>query len=207
MARLAFLLSVATPTPSNARVTLARTQEDIKRHNKAALSIMGGDTATATKKKKGLFSRFRKNKTKKGEKPLEATPPPSPQASQDDEARQSKKKSTKSVTKEGIPVITADNPDDFRASDVRKTTPGQPAVTKSKKAGKSKKKQRSPRPGSVVLDKPPTAREAAFSGPPRYDWIDVEVRFLADHCVLSFRSRPPWWHRTLDFKLNTCIHD
>jgi len=27
----------------------------------------------------------------------------------------------------------------------------------------------------VVLKKPPTARQAAFSGPPRYDWIDVEA--------------------------------
>jgi hypothetical protein len=144
-----------------------------KRHNKTA--TMGGDTATSTKKKKGLFSRFRKKnkgKSVKEEKPLEATPPPSPQPTQDEEPRQSKKPE-KSFTKEGIPVITADNPDDFQASDVRKTTPGQPAVTKSKKAGKSKK--RSPRPGSVVLDHAPTAREAAFGGPPRYDWIDVET--------------------------------
>lgn len=29
--------------------------------------------------------------------------------------------------------------------------------------------------GAVALRKPPTAREAAFSGPPRYNWIDVEA--------------------------------
>jgi hypothetical protein len=166
--------------PSNVTRQNSTSKKTPKRHNKAA--IMGGDTATSTKKKRGLFSRFRKKnkgKSVKEEKPLEATPPPSPQPqpqpTQDEESRQSKKPE-KSFTKEGIPVITADNPDDFHASDVRKTTPGQPAVTKSKKGGKSKK--RSPRPGSVVLDHAPTAREAAFGGPPRYDWIDVEVSFL-----------------------------
>lgn len=137
---------------------------------------------TKTRKKKGLFSRFRKNKDKKGttEKVEEPTPPPSPQPSQEDNPRTSKNKSKKSVTKEGIPVITADNPDDFLASDVQKTDPGQPAVTKSKK------KKRGPRPGSVVLDKAPTAREAAFSGPPRYDWIDI-VRTLFVVVLLPLR--------------------
>lgn len=138
---------------------------------------MGGDTATSTKKKKGLFSRFKK-KDKKGKKDetLEPTPPPSPQSQE-----QSKSKTKKSVTKDGIPVVTADNPDDFTASDVQQTNPGEPKVSRaSKKAAKNvtksqKKSKRGPRPGSVVLEKPPTAREAAFGGPPRYDWIDVEV--------------------------------
>ena len=127
---------------------------------------------TKTRKKKGLFSRFRKKKDKKEmtEKVEEPTPPPSPEP-QEDNPHKSKSKTKKSVTKEGIPVITADNPDDFRASDVQKTIPGQPAVTKSKK-------KRGPRPGSVILDKAPTAREAAFSGPPRYDWIDIVRTFL-----------------------------
>jgi hypothetical protein len=124
---------------------------------------------TKTSKKKGLFSRFRKKKDKKEmtEKVEEPTPPPSPEP-QEDNPHKSKSETKKSVTKEGIPVITADNPDDFRASDVQKTIPGQPAVTKSKK-------KRGPRPGTVILDKAPTAREAAFSGPPRYDWIDIET--------------------------------
>jgi hypothetical protein len=26
---------------------------------------------------------------------------------------------------------------------------------------------------TFALDKPPTAREAAFGGPPRYDWMDI----------------------------------
>lgn len=32
---------------------------------------------------------------------------------------------------------------------------------------------RLPNRSYVRLEKPPTAREAAFSGPPRYDWIDI----------------------------------
>ena len=128
----------------------------------------------ATSKKKGLFSRFRKKKKDKKaassepEKADEPTPPPSPLP--EDSPRQSESKANKSVTKKGIPVITAGNPDDFTASDVRQTTPGQPVLT-SKSTKKGKKK--GPRPNSIILEKAPTARESAFSGPPRYDWIDV----------------------------------
>lgn len=132
---------------------------------------------TATKPKKGLFSRFKKKKHKtqkssETEKPAEPTPPPSPEPQ--DDARKSKSKSKKSVTKKGVPVVTGDNPEDFNPSDVRKTTPGEPAVT-SKSMKKSKKK-RGPTPNSIILDKAPTARESAFSGPPRYDWIDIVRR-------------------------------
>jgi len=28
---------------------------------------------------------------------------------------------------------------------------------------------------TIVLDRPPTAKESAFSGPPKYDWVDVET--------------------------------
>jgi hypothetical protein len=166
---------------------------------------MGGDTATSTKKKKGLFSRFKrtkKGKSAKDEKTLEVTPPPSPQAQDEKTARQSKE-TKKSVTKEGIPVVTGDNPDDFAPSDVRKTIPGQPAVSKSK-AQKSRK-ARSPRPGSVVLDKPPTAREAAFSGPPRYDWIDVEVSLFVLRFILVLHDRHGG--TLISFKVNTCIRE
>jgi len=144
-------------------------------------------TETRTKKKKGLFSRFRKkdkkDKTEKSsskvEKVEEPTPPPSPEPQE--ESRQSKSK--KSFTKEGIPVVTGDNPDDFVPSDARKTIPGEPAVTKSKK--KSKKKKAPPNT-SIILDHAPTARQSAFSGPPRYDWIDVVRRLSLIVVLLAF---------------------
>jgi hypothetical protein len=36
-----------------------------------------------------------------------------------------------------------------------------------------KNKSRLPWRSSVEISKPPSAREAAFGGPPRYDWIDI----------------------------------
>lgn len=155
---------------------------------------MAGATATRSKKKKGLFSRFKKKKdktetTKVEQEPetTEPTPPPSPEPSQEEPRQTSKSK--KSVTSKGIPVVTADNPDDFNPSDVRKTL-GQPKVTsKSLKKEIKKSKKKGPRPNSVILDKAPTAREAAFSGPPRYDWIDVvSCRFRA-----PLPSLASWW--------------
>jgi hypothetical protein len=148
-----------------------------KRHKPTATTTMGGATATSSKKKKGLLSRFKKKKDKtettkeEQPEPVEPTPPPSPEPSQEEPRQTSKSK--KSVTSKGIPVVTGDNPDDFNPSDVRKTLGGPKVTSKSLKKEMKKSKKKAPRPNSVVLDKAPTAREAAFSGPPRYDWIDV----------------------------------
>jgi hypothetical protein len=35
----------------------------------------------------------------------------------------------------------------------------------------------------TILDKAPTAREAAFGGPPRYDWIDIVSGTSITRCV------------------------
>lgn len=37
---------------------------------------------------------------------------------------------------------------------------------------RSKPKLKKPR-GTIQLKTPPSARDAAFQGPPRYDWIDI----------------------------------
>lgn len=148
---------------------------------------MTGATATKEKKsKKGFFGRFKKKKeSKKASKKDETelpTPPPSPEP-QEEAPRQSNKKSKMSVSKTGVPIVTGDNPDDFNPSDVKQTSPNEPAVSSKsmKKSQKKSKKKRGPRDNSVILDKAPTARDSAFSGPPRYDWIDV------------VSCRPSWW--------------
>jgi hypothetical protein len=132
--------------------------------------------AIAAHPKRGRFS-FLRRKKNKTETPVDSkkedvfeTPPPSPTSytpEPKEESRQAER-SKKAFTKDGIPVVTGDNPDDFVPSDVRKTTPGGSAVTKAQS-----KKSRVAHRNIVALDKAPTARESAFSGPPRYDWIDV----------------------------------
>jgi hypothetical protein len=61
------------------------------------------------------------------------------------------------VTERGEKVVSSSNKGNFRPSDV---------CDSSLRYGKGYKHTRSP----TV----PTARESAFSGPPRYDWVDVE---------------------------------
>lgn len=48
-----------------------------------------------------------------------------------------------------------------------------PAAVASKKAKSSKQKGKKSR--YQVMKEAPSARDAAFGGPPRYDWIDVET--------------------------------
>mmetsp|Transcript_44104 Transcript_44104/g.134289 ORF Transcript_44104/g.134289 Transcript_44104/m.134289 type:complete len:200 (-) Transcript_44104:1060-1659(-) len=86
------------------------------------------------------------------------------------------------LTKDGLPVVASSAADDFLPSDVREhdgriekrgeTFLGgtHEGVPPSPKNGMSKAaRMRS----TVVLKKAPTAKEAAFGGPPRYDWIDI----------------------------------
>jgi len=63
-----------------------------------------------------------------------------------------------SVSRDGKPVISALTADHFRPSDV--------ASTSLKERGRGYKDTRA----STV----PTARNSAYAGPPRYDWVDVE---------------------------------
>lgn len=50
----------------------------------------------------------------------------------------------------------------------------------------SRSSRRGSRMQTVVLDRAPTARESAFSGPPRYDWVDIVSR--ADYSKDCFGS-------------------
>jgi hypothetical protein len=161
--------------------------------------------ATATKPKKGIFSKLRRKKNKEEtpvkeskkevtfDEPLEVTPPPSetPELGQESAPPRTSKKS---YTKGGDLIVTGDNPDDFVPSDVQKTTPGKPIQSKSKKD----KKKRSVSRHTVTLEKAPTARESAFSGPPRYDWIDV----VSAMRVASFL---PWWESLLAEPVRSCF--
>lgn len=45
---------------------------------------------------------------------------------------------------------------------------------------KARKRSKLPFREEITLDKAPTARESAFSGPPRYDWIDIVSRRCVD---------------------------
>ena len=68
-------------------------------------------------------------------------------------------------------------------SDKREGTPSPPPktdagrdptiVTPEMPARPKQRKSRVPDLHEVKLDQAPTAREAAFGGPPRYDWIDI----------------------------------
>jgi hypothetical protein len=76
-----------------------------------------------------------------------------------------------SVTKEGVPVIYAASQETFSISSVRGV---EPKVSKTTKDGA--KVSRRVKRETVVLAAAPSARDSAFSGPPRYDWIDIVSR-------------------------------
>eukprot|EP00549_Striatella_unipunctata_P005472 CAMPEP_0118703790 /NCGR_PEP_ID=MMETSP0800-20121206/18801_1 /TAXON_ID=210618 ORGANISM="Striatella unipunctata, Strain CCMP2910" /NCGR_SAMPLE_ID=MMETSP0800 /ASSEMBLY_ACC=CAM_ASM_000638 /LENGTH=260 /DNA_ID=CAMNT_0006605459 /DNA_START=42 /DNA_END=824 /DNA_ORIENTATION=- len=98
-------------------------------------------------------------------------------------------------TKDGIRVITARDGGEFRPSDVRgddiflqKNTEstedddskennapkGKDVPSKGDKIKSIRSRISHARP-KKVLGAPPEARDAAFSGPPRYDWMDIET--------------------------------
>ncbi len=103
---------------------------------------------------KGLLGRLRRNKNPErtsGKSQVSASPIATVSAGQ-------------SVTREGVPVLTSKNADQFNPSDAHQTEP-------SPKVGVFRRKNRTRQ--EMILEKPPAARESAFSGPPRYDWIDI----------------------------------
>lgn len=68
---------------------------------------------------------------------------------------------SKSITREGVPVISSVAEHKFKPSDVRQNK--QQSVKNGQKFERK----------SVILEQAPAARDAAFNGPPRYDWIDI----------------------------------
>jgi hypothetical protein len=110
--------------------------------------------------KKTFMSRLRRHKqqstgvyTMKDREQHQETRTPSPAT---------KKPMSKSVTRDGVPVIssTAGEDQKFKPSQVR---PNKSVVKNGKNYARK----------SVILESAPAARDSAFSGPPRYDWIDI----------------------------------
>mmetsp|Transcript_22160 Transcript_22160/g.30851 ORF Transcript_22160/g.30851 Transcript_22160/m.30851 type:complete len:253 (-) Transcript_22160:106-864(-) len=111
-------------------------------------------------KKKTSFGR-RKAAEKKDNRDQE----PSIVSSKDIDEELDESTTPQAVTRDGIPIITADNADDFVPSDVTKENAD---ISSSPTKSPRVKKQ-------VVLSKAPPANESAFEGPPRYDWVDIET--------------------------------
>jgi hypothetical protein len=89
------------------------------------------------------------------------------------------------------PRVLAAQSSDSTALDAAKspTTPVNPwdRVTRETK---SKLKSSLPIRESVTLSKPPSAQEAAFGGPPRFDWIDiVSSSIVCLYSILNCRSK------------------
>jgi hypothetical protein len=111
---------------------------------------------------------------------------------------------TATARRDGAPskILVAQSSDSTAldaAKSPRPTTPVDPwdRVTRETK---SKLKSTLPIRESVTLSKPPSAQEAAFGGPPRFDWIDiVSFKHSLPRCasLLPFKGstprRPPWW--------------
>ena len=112
------------------------------------------------KEKTGFFARFRRGKTNKLDDdqnaksiPESATPrPPSESPTLADDTDTIPINNDIKNTSEGEVATSQLKAVRFPASDALKSTPGRTRWE---------------------LPKPPTAREAAFGGPPRYDWIDI----------------------------------
>lgn len=122
-----------------------------------------------------------------------------------------------SVARDGTPVISSVNahlfqPSDVRDEDIPSSGSGEPSPT-AESAGSTKlaasasasppdrtvKAARRGRRQTITLDKPPTARESAYGGPPKYDWIDIVSIVLR---ILVLAARCHW----SDASCVTCGH-
>lgn len=160
------------------------------------------ETTTTTKKKKSLFGKLKMGKKKAASNSKESS------YGEADAAEHDAAMAAKSVGKDGRPVITSYNAHQFNPSDVRDedvlptssssipsgsppTTPDRVRSTRSSRSNGTNgsytpDRSRASRRGhreTVVLNRAPTAKESAFSGPPRYDWVDV-VSMLEDICPI-----------------------
>ena len=83
-------------------------------------------------------------------------------------------------------------------ADKRNTSPtmgsvnsGRESVSSKRTGFKSLVAPLIPAPTRKILERPPTAAEAAFGGPPRYDWIDIVSQFhrrIQGHRLHRFHS-------------------
>lgn len=111
------------------------------------------------------------------------------------------------TTKDGTPVVAASAPDEFLPSEVREYDDevnkrgesflGGPndGAPSNKKAPPSPQKGRSKggmMRSTVVLKQAPSARDSAFGGPPRYDWIDIETSAAVKVQAAYRRNKVMW---------------
>lgn len=124
--------------------------------------------------KTGLFARFRRGNKKKlddvaaaamPESATRQTKSESPTLVDDtDSVPENSNKNDNVGIKGGRDTASQFKAVRFPASDALKTTPG-----------RSRRE----------LQKPPTAREAAYGGPPRYDWIDIVSATITIVCIVT----------------------
>jgi hypothetical protein len=172
------------------------------------MELEGIDESTMNKydrpdNRKSLIGRFRK--VRKAQ-----TPTPSNKNDKRDQTPSPPLESypTATARREGAPskILVAQSSDSTALDAVKSpTTPIDPwdRVTRETK---SKLKSSLPIRESVTLSKPPSAQEAAFGGPPRFDWIDIVSFFHVSsayvlYSILCCRSsskgsttrRLSWW--------------
>lgn len=127
-------------------------------------------TESSKPRRKGLLSRFKRNKTKQPQsKSLEAEDP------------------VETSSDEGMmmttPPCTPPPVSNSLVSRGGRVDIPPPLVGQS----------RLPTRSFVKIEQPPTAREAAFSGPPRYDWIDIVSILKANVLLFRFFGRVVCW--------------
>jgi hypothetical protein len=111
--------------------------------------------------KKGFFNRLRRSKTATIATEASKTEPietPTDEGQHPSQTTGTQSQSA-TVTREGLPIISS-SADGFKPSEVRQNN------RRVKKGVTMERK-------SVILEKAPAARDSAFGGPPRYDWIDI----------------------------------
>jgi|EP00550_Attheya_septentrionalis_P005992 hypothetical protein len=157
--------------------------------------------ASEKSSRKSLIGRMTKKKSSKKEFDAKEDPPTPPLSPVQDE-NFSPRQDFGASTKDGRPVITSKGADKFRASEVRGRNPvyqntqenaqENPQETKQKKSSSTSKLMSWRGRNHVVLKSAPPARESAFSGPPRYDWIDIETAAALKVQSVYRRNRAIW---------------
>jgi len=115
------------------------------------------NTNKETKKKRGFLKRFRRKKKKSSKnKPENEVLLAEEEDKENEEIQKTTKKGTDSTSQEEegperSEVESTDDEDDDRYTN------------------------KSSMPKSILLNAPPAAKDSAFGGPPRYDWIDIET--------------------------------
>jgi len=130
-------------------------------------------TQEQPQQRKSLLSRFRRGrKAEKSEESVEDKRENTPSPVPIDETEEELSEREESIKLEAV-VPVATKSDVESKSEVKSWSSWRSKGKHRKKSKKSKTRSPRGKAGMVKLEAPPPAREAAFSGPPRYDWIDI----------------------------------